>query len=250
MEEKERIAWAITLVMKKHDLKEFTLAKKWGIDKATVRNYRLGKGNAQGQVLSSLVKDYGISGEWLLSWRGEPYPGAASEYPDICGPAGISIDQKNKVVTFIKEHLNPTEDDAREEFVFITQINGNISAGGGLVPDDSSDMRLAFRRDWFKKKGDPQNMSLVKVSGDSMKPTLVSGDLVLIDHSRTTIASQGGIYAISIDHEILIKRLQLLYSGGKIMIISDNKQYPAQDIEAEKVTINGKVIWYARELER
>jgi phage repressor protein C with HTH and peptisase S24 domain len=93
-------------------------------------------------------------------------------------------------------------------------------------------------------------MSLIKVGGDSMEPTLLSGDLVLVDHSRTAIASQGGIYAISIDREILIKRLHLLYQDSKIHVISDNKQYPPQEIDADKLIINGKVIWYAREIER
>lgn len=83
-----------------------------------------------------------------------------------------------------------------------------------------------------------------------METTLLHGDLVLVDHSRRAITSQGGLYAISIDQEILIKRLQLLYEGGKILVISDNKQYPPQEISADKIIINGKVIWYAREIER
>lgn len=137
-----------------------------------------------------------------------------------------------------------------DEFVFIRQMRGKISAGGGLVPDNLIDMRIAFRKDWITRKGEPEGMSLIKVDGDSMAPTLLSGDLVLVDHSRTTIASQGGIYAISIDHEILIKRLQLLYEAGKVLVISDNKQYPSQEVSADKISVNGKVIWYARELER
>ena len=247
MEEKERIAWAIDWVMNEHNLKEFTLGKRWGIDKATVRNYRKGKGNAQGQVLSSLVKDFGFNGEWLLSGRGEPFPGAAETYPEVCGPPGLTKEQEDRIAASVQEQdkLYPSD-----EFVFIKQVAGQISAGGGLVPDDSVAMRLAFRRDWFSKKGNPSDMSLIRVSGDSMSPTLLSGDLVLVDHSHKSISSQGGIYAISIDHEILIKRLQLLFEEGKILVISDNKKYPSQEISADKITINGKVIWYAREIEK
>jgi phage repressor protein C with HTH and peptisase S24 domain len=82
-----------------------------------------------------------------------------------------------------------------------------------------------------------------------MEPTLLAEDLVLVDHSRNSIASQGGIYAIAINDEIMIKRVQPVFRD-KLLVISDNKQYAPQEIAAENVRVNGKVIWYARDLER
>jgi phage repressor protein C with HTH and peptisase S24 domain len=100
-----------------------------------------------------------------------------------------------------------------------------------------------------RKGGKPDNMSLIKVSGDSMEPTLLTGDLVLVDHGRNSIASQGGIYAIAINDEIMIKRVQPAFPD-KLLVISDNKQYSSFEISKDKVRVNGKVIWYAREMER
>jgi len=138
-----------------------------------------------------------------------------------------------------------------EDFVFIRQVNGRISAGGGLMPDNSADIQCAFRKDWIKRKGGkPNSMSLIKVSGDSMEPTLLAGDLVLVDHSRTTIAPQGGIYAISINHEVMIKRIQILIPQNKLRILSDNPLYEPIEADPEQVKINGKIIWYGREMER
>jgi phage repressor protein C with HTH and peptisase S24 domain len=135
------------------------------------------------------------------------------------------------------------------DFVFVQQMIGSISAGGGTVPEDTADVCVAFRKDWMKRKGSPDKMSLIKVSGDSMEPTLLSGDLVLVNHDRNSIAAQGGIYAISIDDEIMIKRVQPSFPG-KLLIISDNKQYAPYKISTFDVRVNGKVIWYARDLER
>jgi phage repressor protein C with HTH and peptisase S24 domain len=175
-----------------------------------------------------ILSFYGCNKAWLLTGEGVPYPERGPEAP----PA-------------VQSDFPP------DEFVLICQVNGKISAGGGLVPDNSADMKAAFRREWIKRKGGkPDNMSLIKVDGDSMEPTLLTGDLVLIDHTRTAIAPQGGIYAISIDHEIMIKRIQVLHPQVKLRIISDNKQYPPLEIDADKVTINGKVIWFGREMER
>ena len=102
----------------------------------------------------------------------------------------------------------------------------------------------------MKRKGKPDQMSLIKVSGDSMEPTLLDGDLVLVNHARTRVAPQGGIYAMSIDDEIMIKRVQPVFESGKLRVISDNKAYDSFEIGTDRVKVNGKVIWYARDLER
>ncbi len=78
----------------------------------------------------------------------------------------------------------------------------------------------------------------------------MSGDLVLVDHNRTTIDPQGGIYAISMDDTIMINRLQIKYPSDTIRIISDNSRYETIELESKQVRINGKVLWFGREIER
>ncbi|MCR4287295.1 MAG: S24 family peptidase [Deltaproteobacteria bacterium] len=128
------------------------------------------------------------------------------------------------------------------------QVRGEISAGRGLTPDDTAELRLAFRKDWIERKGDPANMSLVRVSGDSMEPTLKSGDIVLVDHNRNYIDPQGGIYAVSIDDGIIIKRVQVLYPSGRFKVISDNSRYEPFEAEPERLKVNGRVVWFGREI--
>jgi phage repressor protein C with HTH and peptisase S24 domain len=48
----------------------------------------------------------------------------------------------------------------------------------------------------------------------------------------------------------MIRRVQISYPSGELRIISDNPKYEASEVEADKVGIFGKVIWYSRELER
>lgn len=233
----ERVAWIINFIRKEKGLNNVQLGQILGVNKNTIQAYSKGKGDLKGVALAGIVKHFGINGEWLISGRGEPFPGAREKYPEVCG-----VEESNQ---------ERTDNNITGEFVLIRHVNGNISAGGGLIPDNSVDIQCAFRREWIKRRGsNPDNMSLIKVSGDSMEPTLLSGDLVLVDHSRTNVSVPGGIYAISIDHEIMIKRIQVLFHEGKLKIISDNRNYEPMDIEAEKVRINGKVIWYAREVDR
>lgn len=93
-------------------------------------------------------------------------------------------------------------------------------------------------------------MILIRVIGDSMEPTLESGDIVLIDHSQNYVDPHGGIYAIVVQEEIMLKRLQVLYPSGNVKIISDNLRYQPVEIEPDLLKINGKVIRFGRELER
>jgi phage repressor protein C with HTH and peptisase S24 domain len=137
-----------------------------------------------------------------------------------------------------------------EQYVLVPMMQGKVSAGPGLMADNTIEMTVAFRKDWLSRKGDPSRMSIVRVQGDSMEPTLQSGDVVLIDHTRHYIDAHGGIYAIAYDNEIMIKRLQVLMPDRKVKVISDNTKYESALLNEDQVTINGKVIWYGREIER
>jgi phage repressor protein C with HTH and peptisase S24 domain len=127
-------------------------------------------------------------------------------------------------------------------------MTGKISAGEGFIPDNSVEIKIAFRRDWIQRKGNPQNMSLIRITGDSMVPTLEPSDIVLVDHGLNFIDPHGGIYAIVVDDEIMIKRLQVLYPLKNVQIISDNPKYHFADVDPKDLKINGKVIWFGREL--
>ena len=142
----------------------------------------------------------------------------------------------------------PGEVVTSNEFVEIPRFSDKISAGGGLIPINDVEIKVAFRKDWIRRKGDPEKMSLISVSGDSMYPTLMAGDLVLINHNQNHLDPQGGLYAIALGDVILIKRLQMLYPSGKVRITSDNQKYDSFDLLQEDVKINGRVIWFGREL--
>jgi phage repressor protein C with HTH and peptisase S24 domain len=47
----------------------------------------------------------------------------------------------------------------------------------------------------------------LKVKGDSMEPTLLSGDLVLVNRERTAVELGEGIYAVALGADILVKRV-------------------------------------------
>lgn len=220
------------------------LAQLLNVKPSTVANWRARK-TLPFENIVAFCEDENINISWLLTGQ------ITTQYIDVDG---------QKVLTTAKEHgLYKKEEKPlilREEpgvygdFVYVPMVSGKISAGGGLIPDTTVELKLAFKRDWIQRHGDPRNMSLIRVSGDSMEPTLYSGDIVLVDHNRNYIDPHGGIYAIAMDDIIMIKRLQMIYPVKKIRIISDNPKYEPLEAEPEQVIINGKVIWFGREIER
>jgi len=198
---------------------------------------------------ANLARLFNVKPNTLSNWRNRntlPY----DLIVDICEHERWSLDY----VLTGKETMKPGKGEpalqkqAETDYTYVPQVNGKISAGTGSVPDNVIEMRVAFRKEWIARKGSAKDMVLIKVSGDSMDPTLLSGDLVLIDRGRKYFEPQGGIYAIALDDTIMIKRVQLI--GDRVKIISDNKMYEPFEVRADQIKINGKVIWFARELER
>jgi phage repressor protein C with HTH and peptisase S24 domain len=252
IEIKKRVRMAINKVISDRNLSNKALASLMKSTPTTVSNYRTAKNMPKASFLSQFCNDFMCNQQWVMTGQGRPFLDSSEDNDEMFQKYWeISSKEAGDHESSTFQIVPAQADFPADDFVFIRQVNGKISAGGGLVPDDSVDVRAAFRKDYIKRKGGkPDDMSLIKVSGDSMEPTLLDGDLVLVNHARNTVSSHGGIYAIStIDSEISIKRVQPNFPD-KLLVISDNRKYPSQEMAAENVRVNGKVIWYARDLER
>ena len=108
--------------------------------------------------------------------------------------------------------------------------------------------RLAFRNDWLEQFGKAKQMFVVRVEGDSMVPTLQESDTVLINKNADTIGGCGGIFAINWNSMVLLKRLQMNPQTNEIIIKRDNPNYDSMVVKPKGIQIEGKVIWYGREL--
>ncbi|CDO37615.1 putative phage repressor [Novosphingobium sp. KN65.2] len=84
-------------------------------------------------------------------------------------------------------------------------------------------------------------------SGDSMFPTLVNGDMVLIDPLQRILNLQDRIWAISLFGAGGIKRLQPV-GQGRVEVISDNPMRENRVVDAQDLQILGRVIWVGREV--
>lgn len=132
----------------------------------------------------------------------------------------------------------------------VPKLDIAASAGGGAFANgEQLAGRVDFNEDWLRKMGaDPAYVSLIRVKGDSMEPTLNDGDDIMVDERAATRALKAGIHVIRMEDQLYVKRLKP-GQGGRLSVLSDNEAHPSwPDMDAKHVTIVGRVIWVGREL--
>ena len=119
----------------------------------------------------------------------------------------------------------------------------SVSAGGGAYENEDNFEKLEIPEYFINTLGGRdvvKNIEAINVIGDSMEPTLNSDDIIFIDRTKKE-CSKEGIYAFTTPHGLFVKRIQKRVDG-KLDVISDNKEYPAQIVMPFEIEVLGKVV--------
>ena len=131
----------------------------------------------------------------------------------------------------------------KEDSVSIKIIDAVACCGTGIEALHENvvgtwDIPLQKYRDFSTAK--PENVYMLQVEGDSMTPTLNSGDWALADTSQNFISSDG-LYLIRMASGLAVKRIQ---SGlNDITIKSDNPAYGEINANVGEIAVLGRVIY-------
>lgn len=127
-----------------------------------------------------------------------------------------------------------------------------VSAGpGAIVTEELGRPYFAFDERWLKAltSSAPANLSIVRVEGDSMAPTLNAGDDILVDLGDSGERLRDGIYVLRIDDALVVKRIALNPVGRRLTVQSDNPAYPDwPDCGLDQIKPLGRVIWSGRRI--
>ncbi len=119
----------------------------------------------------------------------------------------------------------------------------SVSAGGGAYDGDDDYEKLEVPPYFTNMLGgvdNVKNIEAINVTGDSMEPTLNSGNIIFLDKTKYDL-SKDGIYAFVNENGLFVKRIQKRIDG-KLDVISDNKEYPMQIVKKEEINILGKIV--------
>jgi len=131
---------------------------------------------------------------------------------------------------------------------------GGLGSGHVVKTVDAGEMKTVdqVKDDYWRFPGEftrsvlgaaPIHMVAIECSGDSMEPTLSSGDRVWVNtlHRRPT---PDGLYAIrDVFDAIVVKRLEVAQERPlRLRIISDNPMHNPREVSHDDIRIIGKVV--------
>ena len=144
-----------------------------------------------------------------------------------------------------------------DQLALVPRLDVDAAAGsGGWATDDRTIAHVGFEPRFLRTlSASPRALSIVRVIGDSMVPTLVDGDDIMVDAGDRADRLRDGIYVLRRDDLLLVKRLTRPTGTGNarrtVGIVSDNGNlYPSQsDVPVDTLDIVGRVVWVSRRVD-
>ena len=209
----------LTSLMYEKGISQAELARLIGIKQPSVFKILSGETRNPKKILENATA-LNVDPHWLKTGEGDPDPSyRIVEVSEPQNPNTVRIDILDVEVSARNgAYLSPTEQ--------------------GLL---SQEFDLTFFRQQFGR-ADAKHLKLITVKGDSMAPTLESGDLLYVDVSENYFSADG-LYVFTFDDHTFIKRLQK--RGREMWAISDNKEeYKEWEIKQDDpVFIHGRVVF-------
>ncbi|MEH6725027.1 MAG: S24 family peptidase [Hyphomicrobiales bacterium] len=136
------------------------------------------------------------------------------------------------------------------QFSTVTEYDIRASAGdGALTSEENIRSKWPFEPSYISDflGLSTQDLAIIEVRGDSMEPTLSSGDRVMV-HLTDKQISQPGIFIIYDGGGTVIKRVEKIPGQDRLVLISDNPLHTRYEISGDDVQIVGRVVWAAKRL--
>ena len=213
-------------------------ADRVGINVNTLRGYEKGRALPGYEVLESLCSKLNVSPNWILTGQGN----VLQEAPF----SGLNETPRPLPQPELAEPMPSCDVD----LIMIPMVEARLSAGhGSLEVGGDSERSYAFRSDFLHRKGNPREMVLMRVSGDSMEPEIMDNDIFRIDQVKRDV-TPGRLYPIGFDEAINLKRIDIL--PGKVILKSTNAAYPPVELDTrgdceDAFRVIGRVLWCGRE---
>ena len=135
------------------------------------------------------------------------------------------------------------------DLVEIDEIDLRYGMGASYLDLPALPEKRVFSRAWLRSftRSAPEQLFWAAGDGDSMEPTIRSGEIMLIDAAQKTMSMSEGIWAVAVGDVGMIKRLHVP-GKGRVQLISDNGRIPAAEVAEDEVHIIGRVIAVVRRL--
>ena len=138
----------------------------------------------------------------------------------------------------------------REDTVEIEEIDLRYGLGAAFIDSPVSAEKRVFSRAWLRNftRAAPEHLFWTAGDGDSMEPTIRSGEVILIDTSQKTPRMSEGIWAVALGEFGMVKRLHFAGKDEGLKLVSDNQLIPPIPVAEDELHIIGRVVAVMRRL--
>ena len=209
--EKYETFWGnVGIIISKNEMTLKTIANMFGITYSTIYSQYTKKTNPDLFFVDKFTKYFGVTYEDLLY-----------------GEDGIESNVSNAVMR------QPDQEDMSEGILYIPFISQKLSAGKGEDWKSEEDMETKLVKvvSTVAKGFETTTLFAAEAKGDSMNGIrLYDGDIVVV--SKGCVRGDG-IYAVSLNNEVMVKRIQFNPLDKKIYVISENPKYETIIVDAD-----------------
>lgn len=208
------------------------------------------------ETLAAVLKERGVSFAEIsrLIGRNAAY---IQQYIKRGHPTRLNEESRIIIAKFLNVNrdtfiLEQNEDIISSNSVSISYFNVEASAGSGSFIDlEDSVSGFFIDKRWlnYMTASPIDKISTICVNGDSMAPTLLDRDKIIVDHSYDGSSMTDGIFVLRRDGYLIVKRLTFSPKLGFVNISSDNPLFPSlNECAIDNINIVGKVIGLARSI--
>lgn len=139
---------------------------------------------------------------------------------------------------------------AEHGLVFVDEIDLPLGMGASFLDGHPEVLGVVpFRGDWLRglHEGPLDRLKVTRGRGDSMQPTIMDGDIVLVDTAQRRIDDQDRIWAIAYGDLGMIRRVRVT-PRGSWLLMPDNSVVRPDEVGDGEVAVIGRVIWIGRRI--
>ena len=206
-------------------LSEF--ARKLDLPKSSISRYFNKSRQLPINKINIFADTLGVSSEYLLGIKI-----SNNDLLDIYNK--LDSKRQSKVYEFASHQLDEQNGIQEEKVVYL--VRGRQSAAGSMIHVDDVDAEMGVLPSSIVPNGANE---LVKITGDSMEPVIKKGSEVYLRYQPTV--EDGEVAIVRVEDEGVT--CKYLYRDGKNVILkSENPKYENIVVDAEKVSVIGKVL--------
>ncbi|MEZ5709685.1 MAG: S24 family peptidase [Blastomonas sp.] len=210
--DRESMALRVRKAASRHGLNATDLGRALDLKKSAVSNYWNGATTWPVDKIFALADMVKVNARWLVSGDGPQQP--------------------------------PIEVEDATETVMVPEIDLAYGMGGTFIESAIVESKaIPFPKPWLRTftKSDVKHLFFARGDGDSMMPTILDQDIVLIDRSENSITRQDRIWAIAYGEIGMLKRIRAM-PDGTYKIMSDNPTVDPEIAADGEMFVIGRVI--------